>query len=180
MAELTAQDISKDFNKLSLQDKAEVAKWIAQQNTKKAAATVPPVEKVKPWVELFDGLGDGIVKFAKDMGMTANELLNTPVGYITVGLVAYKVMGELITELIALFAWVSILTPLLLLYLFKITIPVVETKQITKARLFREPVTVDMPVRAKFRFSEGNGLARCLSFFFFLGVYVLGIAIIIA
>lgn len=45
------------------------------------------------WGELGTNMGKAAVATAKEVGMAANEFVNTPLGKITMGIVIFKVMG---------------------------------------------------------------------------------------
>jgi hypothetical protein len=146
-AAIDTVDISDDWNKLTTAQRAEMAQIIANKATTPVVA--PSVEQVEPWLELVDHLGEGLVKLARDLGVEANTLLKSPVGVITVGLVAYHVMGDDIVELAAGLLWFGLTFPIWLLFFFKVTIPVIDYREVRKKTLFKGQITVDAPVRRK-------------------------------
>ncbi len=150
---IDTDDIASTWKQLSAQQRAEMASLIAQ----KAAETTTPsgplvtAEKVEPWLTLIDHMGEGLVKLARDLGVTANELVVSPVGMITVGLIAYTVMGDQVMDLGIGLLWAGLTFPLLLLFFFKSVIPITEYAEV-KQRFFGHEYTVHRPIRRKMVF----------------------------
>jgi hypothetical protein len=155
VANIGADDISPQWNQLTPQQQAEMAQLIAQ----KAAAgstTLPDVEpeEVEGWLKLVDKVGEGLIKLAHDLGVEANELLKTPVGMMTMGLVVYSVMGEQILELATGMIWFFLTFPILVAIFYKMLIPVQGWEKVQKNTLFRGVVECDVPVRRRVCFKE--------------------------
>ena len=155
MAGIDTSDIAVEWGKLTPAQRAEMAGLIAE---KAATPTAPLVtaESVEPWIALLDHMGEGLVKLAKDLGITANELLVSPVGMITVGLIAYTVMGEDLMEVAMALLWVALSFPLLTLFFFKSVVPVREYAEVKKV-VFGHEYTVHKPLRRKVVFSDDEG-----------------------
>jgi hypothetical protein len=94
----TAQDAtSVDVSKLTAAQKAEALKYVASLE-----ATKPDVqgisektrEEVGKWGELGVGMGRAAVAAAREVGVAANEFVQTPLGKVTMAVVAYKVIGK--------------------------------------------------------------------------------------
>lgn len=161
---ITTESIETDWNRLTQEQKAQLAAQIAQtagKNETTFNGTVIPknvsAEDVAPWLSLIDKVGEGLVRLAKELGVTANELLRTPVGVITVGLVAYHVMGEEIMGVLTGILFFSIAFPVWLLMFYKLVIPVVEYKLVKQARWGRDPVEIQVPVRRRVTFDDDSG-----------------------
>lgn len=158
LAGIGTDDISSEWGKLTPTQQAEMAAAIA----KKAAETQTPpkplvtVEAVEPWLTLIDHMSEGLVKLARELGVTANELLVSPVGIITVGLIAYTVMGEDLVEVGVGLLWAALTFPLLILFFFKSVVPVKEYAE-TKKAFFGREYTVHKPIRRKVVFGDGEG-----------------------
>lgn len=145
-----------EYNELSASGQAAVMQAIADSEA--AASAVPKSAKeVEEWVRLVDAVGQGLGQLAKELGVQANELLNTPVGYITVGLIAYNVMGNDLMGIFLGLLWLGLTVPFWLLWFVKVTIPVVSYKEVKKSTLFRGVVTCDVPVRRKPDFEGDAG-----------------------
>lgn len=161
---ITTDSIENNWNNLTEEQKAsmaaQIAKTAGQNDTTFNGVPIPKnvsAESVAPWLSLIDKVGEGLVRLAKELGVTANELLRTPVGVITVGLVAYHVMGAEVLELLKGLLFLSVTLPIWLLCFYKMVIPVVEYKTVKKSRWFREPVDVQVPVRRRATFDDDAG-----------------------
>lgn len=133
---ITTDSIEGSWNQLTEQQKAQLATQIAKEASKndtlfngQVVTKNVKVDEVEPWLSLIDKVGEGLVRLAKDLGVTANELLVTPVGVVTVGLVAYHVMGDDVIDAFSAFAFALVAFPLLTLFFFKSVIPVIEWKE---------------------------------------------------
>lgn len=94
----TAQDAtSVDVSKLTAAQKAEVLKYAANLEATKPDAqgiSEKTREEVGKWGELGVGMGRAAVAAAKEVGVAANEFVQTPLGKVTMGVVVYKVIGH--------------------------------------------------------------------------------------
>lgn len=152
-----AGDLS--WNQLTHRQKAELALEAADMVASNQVPAIPvKADDVAPWLALIDRVGEGLVKLARDLGVTANELLASPVGVITVGLVAYHIMGAEVVGVLCGLLWFFLTLPLMLLFFYKLVIPVQGYESRTLARSFgRNPVTVDVPVRREVTFDDKSG-----------------------
>lgn len=160
---ITTDSIEGNWNNLTEEQKAALAAQIAKSasgNNVDAFGGVSPrnvsAEAIEPWLTLIDKVGEGLVRLARDLGVTANELLRTPVGVIAVGLVAYHVMGAEIVGVLVGMLWFSLTFPIWILLFYKLVIPVVEYKEVLQTRRFWGPVQVTVPIRRKAGFSEDS------------------------
>jgi hypothetical protein len=161
---ITTDAISGNWRKLTEEQKAALAAQIAQQadqnKTTPLGDIVPTkveAQDVEPWLVLIDKVGQGLVRLAKDLGVTANELLRTPVGIITVGLVAYHVMGEELMGILTGLLFFALAMPVWLLTFYKWVVPVIEYRVVKQARLFRPVEEIQVPVRRRVTFDEDAG-----------------------
>jgi hypothetical protein len=94
----TAQDAtSVDVSKLTPAQKAEALKYVANLEATKADSanlSEKAREEVGKWGELGVGMGRAAVAAAKEVGVAANEFVQTPLGKVTMAVVAYKVIGK--------------------------------------------------------------------------------------
>lgn len=90
-----------DVRKLTPEQKAQLMSQTVDMQ-KQAAVTIAqkPVNvsqtvrtEATAWGELGTNMGKAAVATAKEVGMAANEFVNTPLGKITMGIVIFKVMG---------------------------------------------------------------------------------------
>ena len=161
---ITTDSIESNWDKLTEEQKAGLAAQVAQQAGKNDVTfngtPIPKnviAENVAPWLSLIDKVGEGLVRLAKELGVTANELLRTPVGVITVGLVAYHVMGNEIMGVLVGLLWFALAMPVWLLLFYKLVIPVVKYETVKQARWGRDPVEVQVPVRRRVTFDSDSG-----------------------
>lgn len=107
---LNSNDVqSAGFSDLTDADKAlvikEVADKVAASKLKTAQGGLPTatesVESAQKWVDIASGMGRGIVTLVKELGVTVNEFLKTPAGLMTIGLLAFHVMGKAIIHVAA-------------------------------------------------------------------------------
>jgi hypothetical protein len=162
---ITTDSIESNWGKLTEEQKASLAASIAQQAGKNDVTfngtPIPKnvsAEDVAPWLSLIDKVGEGLVRLAKELGVTANELLRTPVGVITVGLVAYHVMGNEIMGILVGLLFFAIAMPVWLLCFYKLVIPVVKYETVKQSHWYRSnPIEVQVPVRRRCTFDDDSG-----------------------
>lgn len=169
LAAITSNSISSEFAKLSPTKRAEIATLIALEAEKASSSLskIPTVEPddVEPWLKLIDHMGAGLMKLAHDLGVEVNTLLTSPIGLIAVGLIAYHVMGDLLVGIFTGLLWFALITPLLILYFYKVVIPVTGHVEVTQKRMFGDPVQVQVPVRRKVSFEDKDGNGPEWTFF---------------
>lgn len=86
-----------DTTGLTKSQKAELAVQaakLAENNEAPKIPTPPVVEQVDKWVAIGANVGKGLAGAAKELGVAANEFVQTPVGKITAGLIIWKVAGN--------------------------------------------------------------------------------------
>ena len=90
------------FDSLSEQDKLAIMKEIADKAPNgspgvlaKAVDNVTNPEKVSQWVQLGADIGKGLAGAAKEVGVAANEFVNTPVGKWVAFLIIWHFMGSM-------------------------------------------------------------------------------------
>lgn len=101
MASAVAQTVTTDqaryldLSKLTTQQKADLMKQAAQMETaKNSGASEAAREEINKWSELGVGMGKAAVSAAKEIGVAANDFVQTPLGKITMAIVVYKIMGK--------------------------------------------------------------------------------------
>lgn len=95
---VTSRDVSSTaFDSLSEADKLSIMQKIEE---KKAAMTggdaATTVNKVSAWVQIGSDVGKGLAGAAKELGVAANEFANTSVGKLTVALIVWHFMGNMV------------------------------------------------------------------------------------
>lgn len=159
---ITTNSIESNWNKLTEQQKAALATQIARQSGENDDALdfkgpVVSAEDVAPWFSLIDTMGEALVRLARDLGVTANELLRTPIGTITMGLIAYHVMGNEIMGILVGLLWFALTMPVWLLLFYKLVVPVVKYETVKQERWYRDdPIEVQVPVRRRVTFSANE------------------------
>ena len=88
--DVTAVDVSK----LTTAQKADVLKYTASLETKDSNVSVAARVEIGKWGELGVGVGRAAVGAAKEIGVAANEFVQTPLGMVTMAVVVYKVIGQ--------------------------------------------------------------------------------------
>jgi hypothetical protein len=108
-----------DFDNLNDLQRAEILGQIAKMKNQAAqaqaaaqkAAETPAkavqqvVEKSTPeqlvgWAQVGAALGKGLAQTARELGIAANEFVQTPVGKLTAGIILWKYMGASLVHLI--------------------------------------------------------------------------------
>ena len=83
------------FDKLSETEKAAIIQQIAEKNSNNVpiVGNITP-EKLDRFAQTGDNIGKGLAAAAKEIGVTVNEFVQTPVGILTVGLIVWHVVGD--------------------------------------------------------------------------------------
>lgn len=120
IASTSAENIQAlDVSKLTNEQKAELmSKAVSmQQEVRKAPVNISQTVRTEAsaWADLGTNMGRAAVATARELGMAANEFVNTPLGKLTMGIVIFKVMGM---ELAGLVIGASILIFMLSLALY--------------------------------------------------------------
>lgn len=97
-AEVTAQDISSNFNDLPETTRIALAAQIAKAKedlspTAVAAASISPA-KVKEWAGVGSVLGKELNSLVTELAMPMGKFLDTGVGQIATVVVLYKIIGQ--------------------------------------------------------------------------------------
>lgn len=119
-----ATSSSLDLSGLSDEEKTTVREKL--EEIKKAQSPlsdmIPSAGKLSQWASLGQQFGAGIAQTAKELGVTANEFINTPVGRMVAIVIVWKliggalvhIIGGVIFFLIALIIWLRIFNRLCL------------------------------------------------------------------
>jgi len=92
-------DVSKLTSEQKVQLLSQVTDLQKQANsTTNISATVR--NEASAWGDLGANMGRAAVSAAKEIGVAANDFVQTPLGKITMGIVIYKVMGGAIVHLV--------------------------------------------------------------------------------
>jgi len=105
VANVNSANVQVDTTGLNADD---VAKLVAEANKLKNAKPEAKVANISEtvrkeagaWGELGSNMGKAIVGGAKEIGMAANDFAGTPLGKVTVGIVAYKLIGKDILKML--------------------------------------------------------------------------------
>ena len=95
--------------KLTDEQKAQLQLQAAQQA---GTGNVSKATVVKEWVDVGSAVGVGLANTAKELGIAANEIANSPVGKITVFLIAWNYMGEDVIQMAFGLVWIFFAVPL--------------------------------------------------------------------
>ncbi len=92
-----AEQITLDANGLTEEQKAQLALQAAQMktapaNTQGTSAAIR--QEAEAWGELGANMGRAAVGAAKELGVAANDFIQTPAGKVTMGVVVYKLIGK--------------------------------------------------------------------------------------
>lgn len=101
-ADMTAETLnSAGFKDLTDVQKAEVLKVVADKVTATKAAAISATDlnnpaKLNEWVDLGKNIGLAFGGAAHELGIAANDFVKTPVGLITIGLIVWHFMGNML------------------------------------------------------------------------------------
>lgn len=88
---------SAGFSNLTDQQKAEV---IANVTAKVAQNSSTSVQRVDEWLNVGERIGKGFAGAAKELGVAANEFVNTPVGKWVAFLIIWHFMGSMMVHVV--------------------------------------------------------------------------------
>lgn len=157
-AGIDTSNIKDNFAKLTEAQKAAIAAQVEEQakqnNVNPVNGVVTAVQNVdaddvEPWLKLIDKVGQGLVQLAKDLGVTANELLRTPVGLVTVGLVAYHVMGAEVLGIFKGLLFLAVSLPVWFVFVRKFAIPLDHYATVKRRSIFGTLYETQIPIRQK-------------------------------
>jgi hypothetical protein len=96
-AQTSASSISSlDVSKLTAEQKATlIANVAALEKEEKSPANVSKTirTEAEAWGDLGGNMGRAAVSAAKEIGMAANDFVQTPLGKVTMGIIVYKIVG---------------------------------------------------------------------------------------
>lgn len=96
-AEVSTQGLT-DVQRTELQ--AQAAKLAEANRNGRTNPPVPVVDQVDKWVDIGTKVGKGMAGAAKELGVVANDFIQTPVGKLTAALIFWKVAGPELARLI--------------------------------------------------------------------------------
>jgi hypothetical protein len=112
----TSNITSIDVSKLSPEQRAALLQAATQMENQPGANNPGFSEsmrkEVEKWGELGTGMGRAAVNAAKEVGLAANDFVQTPLGKVTMGVVLYKVMGRDILRFAICMLLITIFMPL--------------------------------------------------------------------
>lgn len=90
----------------------------AAGSTSVAASKAPisSVKQVEQWVNIGTAIGSGLAASAKQLGIAANQFATTPVGKITIFLIAWHFIGNTLLHIAATTIWFLTWLPVLIWY----------------------------------------------------------------
>lgn len=103
---VSAKDIeSIDVSKLTDEQKAQLmSQAVKLQNEQPAIDAANMSETVRTeaskWADLGSNVGKAAVSAAKELGVAANDFVQTPLGKVTMGIVIFKVIGNALIHLV--------------------------------------------------------------------------------
>lgn len=97
-----------DLSDLSEKDRAEILLEIAVKKESPAHT----LDKVAEYAQVGEQYGKAIAATAKELGIAANDFLNTPAGLLTAGLIVWKIAGDDLLGVVGGLLWFSTMIPL--------------------------------------------------------------------
>ena len=92
-----------DVSKLTSEQKVQLLSQVTdlqKQATSSTNISATVRNEASAWGELGTNMGKAAVSAAKEIGVAANDFVQTPLGKITMGIVIFKVMGGAIIHLV--------------------------------------------------------------------------------
>lgn len=91
-----------DISTLSEEQQLTLRKSMLDMKKQAAEATpVETVKKISEWASLGQQFGAGLAQTAKELGIAANEFVNTPVGKLVAAIIVWKLMGGALVHIVA-------------------------------------------------------------------------------
>lgn len=107
---LTSQNLSDaGFNNLTTVQQAEILKQVGQLNDQSLMHKInnSNPEEIDQWVNIGSNIGKGLVGAAKELGVQVNEFSETKVGQLTILLIVWNIMGNMIVHFIGgILVWI--------------------------------------------------------------------------
>ncbi len=107
----TSQQLTEEIAQMNDAEKVEALKAIKAGESKSAA-------RAREWIDIGNGLGEGLAATAQKLGVVANDFAKSPVGKMAMFLIVWNYMGEEISGWICGLLWWMITLPLWM-YLFR-------------------------------------------------------------
>lgn len=171
----TANAQSVNTNGLTEEQKAQLSLQAAQMKTSNDAPGSMLSDELNPerlneWVDLGKNIGLAVTATAKELGVAADEFLNSTTGKITIVLIVWRVMGEDIVGLVGgTIAWIVLINIILWSFRYFHMKKKVENKK---------EGTVEYVKRYEFQSNDGRaGSACCHVAAFFLVTIVCAMVI---
>jgi len=92
-------------------DEKQIAELNLQIANMKAATPTNHAESVSEWVSIGKDMGTGLAATAKELGITANELADTPVGMIAIVVIVWNYLGNDLVGFVFGFLWFATTIP---------------------------------------------------------------------
>lgn len=135
---------------LTEKQKAEILYDIAIAKENGPNLTVQP-EEVKEWVDLGaeygKTIGQTIGGIAKELGIAANEFVNTPVGFVSIALIVWHFAGDDIMDITTSVVWYIVMLPLWVFLFFRIAYTVTGYTEKTTTR-WGKTYTKSVPLKS--------------------------------
>ncbi len=108
-AGISSDDI--DLRGLSEVDKAAIVAAAEKARVANAAGPAITPKAAQEWAEFGAQIGKGLAATAKELGIAANEILTTPVGMLTAGLLVWHFAGEDLVGIMFGIGWLLVFCP---------------------------------------------------------------------
>ena len=107
---ISSQDLGEaGFNSLSITQQAEILKHVGQLNDQSLMNKInnSNPEEIDRWVNIGSNIGKGLVGAAKELGVQVNEFSETKVGQLTIMLIVWNIMGNMMVHFIGgILVWI--------------------------------------------------------------------------
>lgn len=107
---INSQDLGEaGFNSLSTTQQAEILRQVGQLKDQSLMTKINNAdpEKIDQWVNIGSNIGKGLVGAAKELGVQVNEFSETKVGQLTIMLIVWHIMGNMIVHFIGgILVWI--------------------------------------------------------------------------
>ena len=107
---LTSQNLSEaGFNNLTTVQQAEILKQVGQLNDQSLMTKINNTNpgEIDQWVNIGSNIGKGLVGAAKELGVQVNEFSETKVGQLTIILIVWNIMGNMIVHFVGgIMVWI--------------------------------------------------------------------------
>lgn len=83
-----------DVSKITPEQASQIQKQVDELQLKPTNVSANVRKETEAWGELGSNMGKALIGAAKEVGVAANDFAGTSLGKITVGIVAYKIIGR--------------------------------------------------------------------------------------